>query len=248
MSDMQDLIDRAAKGDRSAITKLRQETKGQFEHNPIEDVPPMFRSTRYSTDPQLPKSLDALRAEREYDVKVVDEFVEKACDESYLPPGAAMILFVLLCTKHHSAFSDFGGQVRMKLMAMYRFWDEAHPWVKANILYKMRERLYHQHHRIFCQAFAAKARQYDKIREEEENKLPAEAEVLDVQEKNENHECGGLQGARAEEGAPDDEAGDLRMAVRERPGDAQRDSDGDPHDPQQLLDAPEGDDRAPDRS
>jgi hypothetical protein len=186
--DLQGLIDKAAQGDRGAIAKLRQETKGQFENKQPEDVPPMFRPAVYrQPDPKLPKSLDALRAEREYDVKVVDEFVAKACDESYLPPGAAMMLFVLLCTKFHSGFQMFGGNVRAKLMAMYRFWDEAHPWVKANILFRMRDRLHEEHHRNFCLAFAAKARQYDKIREEE-NKLPAEAEVLDVQEKNTDDE------------------------------------------------------------
>jgi hypothetical protein len=206
--DLQELIDAAAKGDRAAAAKLRSATKGQFENTPKEDIPPAFRPAYERPDAQLPKSLDALRAEREYDVRVVDEFVERACDESYLPPGATMMLFVLMCTKHHSAFSTFGGVIRLKLMAMFRFWDESHPWVRANILYKMRERLYHQHHRIFCQAFAAKARQYDKVREEE-NKLPAEAEVLDVQEKNTNDERRGVQGARAEEGAPDDASGDL---------------------------------------
>jgi hypothetical protein len=229
------------------MAKLRTATKGQFENKPTEDIPPAFRAAYKSPDPKLPKSLDALRAEREYSRAVVDEFVAKACDEQYLPPGATMMLFVLMCTKHHSAFSHFGGAIRMKLMAMYRFWDESHPWVRANILYEMRERLYHQHHLIFCRAFAAKARQYDKVREEE-NKLPAEAEVLDVQEKNENHERGGIQGARAEEGAPDDASGGVRMAVRERPSDEERDRAGHSYDPEQRLDSPEGGDRSGDRT
>lgn len=175
--DLQSLIDQAAQGDKSAIAKLRNETKGQFENKPLEDVPPMFRPSLYSQpNPSLPKSLDELRAEREYDRKVVDEFINRACDSEYLAPGAAMFLFVLMCTQFHSAFREFGGEERRKLMAMYRFWDEAHPWVKANILFGMRDRLHEEHHRNFCLAFAAKARQYDKIREEE-SKLPAEAEV-----------------------------------------------------------------------
>lgn len=60
----------------------------------------------------------------------------------------------------------------------------------AEVLSEVRyagDRLHEEHHRNFCLAFAAKARQYDKIREEE-NKLPAEAEVLDVQEKNTDDE------------------------------------------------------------
>ena len=161
--DFQKLIDAAAKGDRKARSRLCLLTKGQFKGKRSDDIPPSIRGAYDEPDRYLPKSLDELRAKREYDVKVVDEFVDRACDESYLSPGATMMMFVLMCTQHHSAFSSFGGEIRMKLMSMYRFWDESHPWVRANILYKMRERLYHQHHQIFCQAFAAKARQYDKI-------------------------------------------------------------------------------------
>lgn len=165
--EMQELIDAAAKGDRAAALKLRDATKGRFEATKTEDIPPFLRSAYAPPDPKLPQSLEELRAKREYDRKVVDEFVNKACSSEFLAPGAAMFLFVLMCTKFHSAFREFGGEERRKLMAMYRFWDEAHPWVKANILFEMRERLYHEHHRTFCLGFAAKARQYDKIVEEE---------------------------------------------------------------------------------
>jgi hypothetical protein len=183
-NEIQELIDAAARGDAEAAAKLRRE-RGRFENKRVEDIPPMFREAYRPPDPKAPKSLDALRAEREYNVTVVDDFVSKACSEQYLPPGAAMMLFVVMCTKYHSGFQLFGGPTRMKMKTLFQFWDEAHPWVKANILYKMREHLYKEHHLIFCRAFAAKARQYDKIKEEE-TKLPAEAEVLDVHQKKEN--------------------------------------------------------------
>lgn len=165
--EMQELIDAAAKGDRAAARKLRDVTGGKFEAMLPENVPPFLRSAYAPPDPKLPQSLEELRAKREYDRKVVDEFVNKACDSEFLAPGAAMFLFVLMCTKFHSAFREFGGEERRKLMAMYRFWDESHPWVRANILFEMRERLYHEHHRTFCRAFAAEARKYDKIQEEQ---------------------------------------------------------------------------------
>ena len=177
--EMQELIDAAAKGDRSAARKLRQVTHGMFEATMPGNIPPFLRVTYASPDPKLPQSLEELRAKREYDRKVVDEFVSKACDPDFLAPGAAMFLFVLMCTKFHSAFQEFGGEERRKLVAMYRFWDEAHPWVAANILFEMRERLYHEHHRKFCQAAAARARQYDKIVEEGKR---AEAAMEHVQQ------------------------------------------------------------------
>lgn len=161
--ELQSLIDQASMGDADAIRRLRKVTGGQFENTPLEETPPMFRAVHYTTDSQLPKSLDELRAERKYDVRVVNEFVDRACDETYLAPGAAMILFAVMCTKFPTAFRDFGGKLRPRLMALYRFWDESHPWVRANILFGMRERLYQEHHRKFCRAFADKAREYDKI-------------------------------------------------------------------------------------
>jgi hypothetical protein len=115
----------------------------------------------------LPESLEELRANREYSRAIVDEFVNMVFDPCYLAPGAAMFLFVAMCTKFSTSFSEFGGVIRKKLLVMYRFWNESHPWVRANILFEMRERLYHEHHRNFCLAFSAKARQYDKIVDEE---------------------------------------------------------------------------------
>jgi hypothetical protein len=182
-SELQDLIDRAARGDGEARAKLKTATGGQFEDKPTEDIPPMLRGAYAKPDPSAPKSLDELRAGREYDRKAVDDFVNKACDPGFMPPGAAMIMFCVMCTKFHSAFQMFGNLsgVRSKMMQMYNFWDEAHPWVKANILYEMRERLYKEHHLTFCRSFFQTARKYDQVVEEEKAALPWPEEVTDGQ-------------------------------------------------------------------
>jgi hypothetical protein len=169
-SKLQDLLDRAARGDGEARRELRNATGGRFENKPVEDVPPMLRGAYARPDPASPVSLEELREAREYDRKVVDDFVNKACDPNFLPPGAAMIMFCVMCTKFHSAFQMFGNLsgARSKMMQLYNFWDEAHPWVKANILYEMRERLYQEHHLTFCRGFFQAARRYDQIVEDGE--------------------------------------------------------------------------------
>lgn len=185
--DIQALIDKAAKGDPDAIRALRTATKGQFEAKKREDIPPFLRPAYEPPEPRLPKSLEELRAKREYSRAVVDQFVNTVCSSDFMSPGAAMFLFVLMCTKFHSAFREFGGEERRKLMAMYRFWDESHPWVRANILFEMRVRLYEEQHLKFCQAFAAKAREYDKI-VEAERAAADNQEVTNEQGQNERDE------------------------------------------------------------
>lgn len=178
--DFQELINKASLGDSAAADELRRISGGRFEGKPREDIPPMYRAA-YADPLEGKVTLDELRAAREYDVRVVDDFVNKVCDPNWLAPGAAMMLFVFMCTKHASAMSSFGGAMRMKMMQLFKMWDESHPWVRANILYKMRDRLYEEHHLTFCRAFAAKARQYDKIVEEERS---ADKEVTDGQNEN----------------------------------------------------------------
>lgn len=162
MDKMQDLIDRAAEGDSIAAGNLKRLARGNY----VAPTKPK-KTGEYEADPHLPQILEELRHKREYDAKLVETFVSQACNEKFLPPGAAMMLFVFMCTRFHSAFRDFGGTTRLKLMSMYRFWDEAHHWVKSSILFQMREQLYQQHHRVFCQGFEQKARQIDKLIEEE---------------------------------------------------------------------------------
>lgn len=174
--DLQELIDLAAKGDTDAAANLRKLTGGRFENKRPEDTPPFLRRAYAPPDPCEPKDLEELRRIRGYSRAVVDSFVDKACGEAFLPPGAAMILFVMMCTSLHDQFRTFRHETRAKMTQLYRFWDEAHPWVKANILYGMRERLYHQHHLRFCKSFVAKARQHDKIVAEEENEHRGEEE------------------------------------------------------------------------
>lgn len=183
--DFQDLIDKAAQGTKDAIETLRRVGGGRFEGKPWEDIPPMFRSA-YPDPLKSDVDFDELRAAREYDVRVVDDIVNRVCDPNWLPPGAAMMLFVYMCTGIAATMSMYGGQLRAKLMQVYKAWDESHPWVKANILYKMRDRFHEEHHLTFCRAFAAKARQYDKIVEKERS--AEQEEVTD----GETNEQGGL--------------------------------------------------------
>jgi hypothetical protein len=142
-------------------------------NKPMEDVPPAFRGfVGYAKpDAELAKSLDELRHERGYSRAVVDDFVSKVMNPEWLPPAAAMLLYTYMLTKYHAAFQSFGGITRAKLTQLYRFWDESHPWVKANICYELRQGFYDKHHRDYSRDFFAKARRYDKIKEEadEEN-------------------------------------------------------------------------------
>ena len=112
-------------------------------------------------------TFDQLRSSREYSNDLVNDFVDKICNVEWLPPGAAMMLFVYMCTNHKSALQSFSEALRMKMMQIFNVWDESHPWVKANVLLRLRDRLYEDHHHKFCRAFVAKAREYDKIKEKE---------------------------------------------------------------------------------
>jgi len=171
--NLQDMIDAAARGEPGAYGRLRRLTAGKFENKLMEDVPPTFRGfVGYAKpDAELAKSLDELRHEREYSRAVVDDFVSKVMNPEWLPPAAAMLLYTYMLTKYHAAFQSFGGITRAKLTQLYRFWDESHPWVKANICYELRQGFYDKHHRDYSRDFFAKARRYDKIKEEadEEN-------------------------------------------------------------------------------
>lgn len=168
--DFQELINRANDGDGDSIRKLRKLGKGRFSGKPMEDVPPMFRSA-YASPLLHEDHFDDLRAAREYSVEVVDEFVNKVCDTKWLPPGAAMLLFCYMCTKHASTMSSFTGALRMKMMQMFKVWDESHPQVKADIMFRLRDRLYLEHHLTFCEFFENKAKEYEKIVEEERKEV-----------------------------------------------------------------------------
>lgn len=161
--DMKALIDAAARGEPGAVERLRNRAGGNFENMPREDIPPFARDHPVYDPPnaELPKSLEEHRADREYDVRVVDEFVEKVLDTNWLAPGAAMMLFVVMCTEYQAAFSMFGNGLRHKMIQLFRFWEGAHPWVKTNILYRLRYRLHDDHHLMFCKASALKARRFD---------------------------------------------------------------------------------------
>jgi len=211
--DLQELIDKAALGDASAARRLRNATGGKFENKPPEDIPPQLRAAYRAPDSDNPISLEDLRIERGYSRATVDAFVEKVCGD-FIPPGAAMMLFVLLCTRSHSAFQMFGGSTRMKMMALYRFFDEAHPWVKANILYELRYRLYDEHHLRFAQGFAAKAREYDRL----------VAEEAAAEEQHGEHQQASVEGDSGH--TSEKEGGGLRGTDRHA-GDDRRDGTGD---------------------
>jgi hypothetical protein len=203
---LQGLIDKAAEGDWEARRALRNATGGQFEGKAMEDIPPAFRGVvgYRSPDAKLAKSLDELRHDREYSRTVVDEFVAKVLTPEWLSPAAAMMLYVFMLTKYHAAFQTFGGSTRAKLMQLYRFWDEAHPWVKANICYELRQGFYDKHHRDFSRDFFAKARRYDKIKEEEDERIAGEEDdVGDAEGRPSSHRSDRSAGGHEESGVSD---------------------------------------------
>lgn len=159
--DYVELINKATSGNIDAINELKR-LGPHFEGKNREDIPPMYRSIYCDPLRGEPISFDDLRADREYSNSLVDDFLNKVCDKKWLPPGAAMMLFIYMCTKYKSAMNSFSGATRMKLMQVFNMWDEAHPWVKANILYRMGERLHSEYHHAYYRAFFERAREYDK--------------------------------------------------------------------------------------
>lgn len=155
------LLERAAKGDQHAAAELRAGLRGNF-RAAVPEGAPRTPHAYAAPDASQPQSLEELRGGREYSCKIVDDFVSKFCDESFIPPGAAVVLFALMCTELPSGLALFGGVVRARLTTLYRFWAEAHSWVRANILLRLREELYQRHHRIFCRGFTQKARECDR--------------------------------------------------------------------------------------
>ena len=182
-ADLRSLITRSQNGDSRAIAELRRLTNGRFEGAPREDLPPMYRAA-YANPLRSGVSFGEIRAAREYDSAVVDDFVDHICNTDYLPPGAAMMLFVFMCTKHHAAMRQFGGALRMKMMAIFRAWDESHHWVQANVLDRLRHRLFEEHHHVFVRAAFARARKGDKL-VEEAKRLAEEADGEKAKEEKE---------------------------------------------------------------
>lgn len=165
-SDLQNLIRRSQEGDTEAMAELRRATGGKFENEPKSDIPPMYRSAYPDPLSASCKSFGEIRASRKYSMELVDDFVDRICDADFLPPGAAMMLFVFMCTKHEPLVQNFPAAMRIKMMAVFKAWDESHHWVQANVLSNLRHRLFEEHHHVFVRAAFDRARKSDRLVEE----------------------------------------------------------------------------------
>lgn len=156
--DIHVLLNLASHGDDVARRKLTRRLSGSFKAPPTAEPSGVYPSPLNGA-----VSIDELWASRKYEAGLVRDFVDKVCNPVFLPPGAAMMLFVVMCIKLNPAFEFFSTKLRMKLKQFLGMFDTAHPWVKANILLELRERLYHEHHLIYCRAAVAEARRYDDL-------------------------------------------------------------------------------------
>lgn len=156
--DIHVLLNLASHGDDVARRKLTRRLSGSFKAPPTAEPSGVYPSPLNGA-----VSIDELWASRKYEAGLVRDFVDKVCNPVFLPLGAAMMLFVVMCIKMSPTFDVFGSKLRMKLKQLFGMFDTAHPWVKANILLEMRERLYHEHHLTYCRASVAAARQYDAL-------------------------------------------------------------------------------------
>jgi len=170
--EVSDLATRAAQGDAAAFRELdalggRYEApKRQVVHREGSYTPP---------DPNNPKSIDELRIKREFSAETVREYIRTVTGT--LPPGTAMMLFVMLLTNYQAYMNVFTGILRRQVLEHYVFFRDSDPWTQNNILHGLRQWFHDEASLRFIAGYSATARQLDRARAAKE-----EAEIKEFED------------------------------------------------------------------
>jgi hypothetical protein len=174
---VEDLVYRAVRGDEAAYQELKalggeyEAPKRQVSHREGTYEDPLESAKSLEST----KSIDELRIERGFSAETVREYISTVTGT--LPPGVAMMLFVMLLTNYQAYMTLFSGRLRRQVQEHYIFFRDSDPWTQNNILHGLRQWFHDEASLHFIAGYSATARQLDRARSAKE-----EAEIKEFED------------------------------------------------------------------